>query len=204
MKSKVKHYNGENESQVEDDEIGEIARKASFDKPGGQRGPVPIPSEEVEAPAKNFKQAFAEARRGGDKTFMWQGKKYTTEIAQPKSASKSSGKETFAKRASEVAEVSSKPVRTVKEEMDDVVSRTPLRNPRGGVDIQNALRRMQEVGTAGMKESARQARVDRVRRNVGSNLETYGMKKGGAVKASSASKRADGIAQRGKTRGKMY
>jgi len=30
-----------------------------------------------------------------------------------------------------------------------------------------------------------------------------GMKKGGAVKASSASKRADGIAQRGKTRGRM-
>ena len=31
-----------------------------------------------------------------------------------------------------------------------------------------------------------------------------GMKKGGKVKVSSASKRADGIAQRGKTRGKMY
>jgi hypothetical protein len=30
-----------------------------------------------------------------------------------------------------------------------------------------------------------------------------GMKKGGRVKMSSASKRADGIAQRGKTRGKM-
>jgi hypothetical protein len=30
-----------------------------------------------------------------------------------------------------------------------------------------------------------------------------GMKKGGKVKASSASKRADGIAQRGKTRGRM-
>jgi hypothetical protein len=30
-----------------------------------------------------------------------------------------------------------------------------------------------------------------------------GMKKGGKVKVSSASKRADGVAQRGKTRGKM-
>ena len=30
-----------------------------------------------------------------------------------------------------------------------------------------------------------------------------GMKKGGKVKASSASKRADGIAQRGKTRGRI-
>lgn len=34
--------------------------------------------------------------------------------------------------------------------------------------------------------------------------ESGGMKNGGKVKASSASKRADGIAQRGKTRGKMY
>ena len=32
---------------------------------------------------------------------------------------------------------------------------------------------------------------------------TSAMKKGGKVKASSASKRADGIAQRGKTRGRM-
>jgi len=76
-----------------------------------------------------------------------------------------------------------------------------LRNPRGGLDIANALRRNQEVGTEAMRESGRQARVDRIRRNVGSNLETYGMKKGGKV--SSASSRADGIAQRGKTRGKL-
>jgi hypothetical protein len=52
----------------------------------------------------------------------------------------------------------------------------------------------------GMKESARQARVDRIRRNVGSNLENFGMKKGGSVSASS---RGDGIAQRGKTKGKI-
>ena len=33
---------------------------------------------------------------------------------------------------------------------------------------------------------------------------TGGMKKGGKVKSKSASSRADGIAQRGKTRGKIY
>lgn len=67
--------------------------------------------------------------------------------------------------------------------------------------ISSALDRSQKVGTEAMKESARQARADKVRRNVGSNLETYGMKKGGKV--SSASSRADGIAQRGKTRGRI-
>ena len=38
---------------------------------------------------------------------------------------------------------------------------------------------------------------------VGAGLEKVGMKKGGRVKMASASKRADGCAQRGKTRGKM-
>jgi hypothetical protein len=67
--------------------------------------------------------------------------------------------------------------------------------------ISGALDKSQKVGAEAMKESGRQARVDKIRRNVGSNLETYGMKKGGKV--SSASSRADGCAQRGKTRGKM-
>jgi len=31
-----------------------------------------------------FKEAFREARAAGDKTFMWNGKKYTTELAKPK------------------------------------------------------------------------------------------------------------------------
>ena len=197
-KRKIKRYSGEEESYVEEDPIGEIARKAEYDKPGGQRGPVPMPSEEAEESPKTFKQAFAEARRSGDKSFTWQGKKYSTELATPKS----SAKETPVRRVTETVEVTAKPVKTAKEEMTDVVSRTPLRNPQGGINVQNALRRMQEVGAAGMKESGRQARVDRIRRNVGSNLETYGMKKGGKV--SSASSRGDGCAVRGKTKGRIY
>jgi hypothetical protein len=67
--------------------------------------------------------------------------------------------------------------------------------------VSGALDRSQQVGANAMKESARQSRVDRIRRNVGSNLETYGMKKGGKV--STASSRGDGIAQRGKTKGRI-
>lgn len=95
----------------------------------------------------------------------------------------------------------SKPARTSKEEIAEIVKRTPLKNPSGGFNFMNALRRNQEVGGATMKESARQSRVDRLRRNVGKNQETYGMKKGGKV--SSASSRGDGIAQRGKTKGRI-
>jgi hypothetical protein len=57
---------------------------------------------------------------------------------------------------------------------------------------------------------AYQDRQDLINRNVNNPGYSAGMKKGGAVKkmasggmASSASKRADGIAQKGKTRGKM-
>lgn len=40
-------------------------------------------TEEAPAPARkmSFKEAFAEARKGGGKTFEWNGKKYTTEMA---------------------------------------------------------------------------------------------------------------------------
>lgn len=41
--------------------------------------------EEPAAPKKEtFKEAFASARKAGDKTFEWNGKKFTTEMAKPK------------------------------------------------------------------------------------------------------------------------
>jgi hypothetical protein len=81
----------------------------------------------------SFKEAFAEARASGDKTFEYMGKKYTTEVAKPKAPAK--------------------------------------RKPPAG------------------------------RAAEGQMSDVVGAKKGGKV--SSASSRGDGIAQRGKTRGKM-
>ena len=48
---------------------------------------VGMTSEEA-APVKkqSFKEAFAAARGAGDKTFEWNGKKFTTELAKPKAA----------------------------------------------------------------------------------------------------------------------
>lgn len=86
----------------------------------------------------SFKEAFAEARANGDKTFEWNGKKYNTELAPSKP------KQTF----SAAKEVGAKPAKKAPEFM----------------------------------------------------RKAMGMKAGGSV---SASKRGDGIAQRGKTRGKI-
>jgi len=81
----------------------------------------------------SFKEAFAEARANGEKTFEYMGKKYTTELAKPKAPAK--------------------------------------RRPLPGKAAEG---RMSDV---------------------------VGAKKGGMV--SSASKRGDGCAVKGKTRGRM-
>ncbi len=62
-----------------------------------------------------------------------------------------------------------------------------------------------EYGDEGLMSGARKAGLDAVMSEAASELkrESRGMKKGGKVKASSASNRADGIAQRGKTKGRM-
>jgi hypothetical protein len=93
----------------------------------------------------SFKEAFAEARAAGDKTFEWGGKKYTTEMASDKPKAKTA---------------SSSPV-------------TPKQ--------------------IGYKSSPRMSAEDRVKKE-------RGMKSGGTV---SASRRGDGCAIRGKTRGRM-
>jgi hypothetical protein len=96
----------------------------------------------------SFKEAFADARAAGDKTFEYMGKKYTTELApsKPKTETKTT----------------SSPA-------------TP-----------------KQLGFKAPPRMSAEARVKKER----------GMKSGGSVK-SSASKRADGCAVRGKTRGRM-
>jgi len=92
-----------------------------------------------------FGNAFAMARKSGDKTFEWRGKKYTTEMASEKPKSSVKSKETFS------------------------ASKT--------------------VGASPAKKAP-----DFMRKSMG-------MKAGGSV--SSASKRADGCAVKGKTKGRM-
>lgn len=127
-------------------------------------------AEEKSMSPSSFKEAFAEARKAGDKTFEYNGKKYTTEMAGAKKPA------TKREAPSEAESTPAKP--SVREHLAEEFKKRPA--------------------GSGYAESARQARVDKIRRNVGRNMETYGMKKGGT-----ASSRGDGIAQRGKTKGRM-
>jgi hypothetical protein len=114
----------------------------------------------------DFGKAFRAARSSGDKTFTFNGKKYTTDMAKPKTA--------------------------VKAELGP------------------------EMGTAMSASESKDAASNfgypkgSFRRTSDENTETSDMsmmKRGGKVKkmssGGSASSRGDGIAQRGKTKGRM-
>lgn len=204
MKRKVKRFNGENDSYVEtsNNDVEDILADAREEYERRQAAKESDISSSY-MPRSTFKQeAIGDATNDNIRV-----RKYTPrkKSVAPKKAQPSkteglgmAGSDTgYKKRAT----YESTPVKTSKEKIEDIKSQTPLQNRQGGFHLINALNRIQGVGTEAMKESARQARVDRIRRNVGSNLETYGMKKGGKV--SSASSRADGCAQRGKTKGRI-
>ena len=115
----------------EEEHMDVVKRKAIFDKPLAKA---------------SFKEAFAEARAAGDKTFEYMGKKYTTELAGP----------SFKDKAKKAGFASAE--------------------TKGGAALMTRKDRMKDKPMTKMA-------------------------KGGSV--SSASKRGDGCAQRGKTRGRM-
>ena len=138
-------------------------------------------SEPAATTKQTFKQAFAAARKAGDKTFQWEGKKYTTAMADEKPKARSSSDET---------------------------SRLAKRYPAANAPVADETSRLAKRYPSPVRTTARadadDKRQSRILRDVSpgrvnpNTLLPY--KKGGAVNASS---RADGIAQRGKTRGTM-
>lgn len=130
--------------------------------------------------SKSFKEAFADARRAGDKTFEWQGKRYTTEMAAPKKAAAPAPAPTAPKVKQSIYDTSRDPlIRKVKEAFN------------APVQAEREARRGQSGGPDPYYGKKGEDRMKAMR----------GYAKGGSV--SSASKRADGCAIRGKTRGKM-
>jgi len=157
--------------------------------------------EEPKAEPKTRGEAFRAARAAGDKTFEFEGKKYTTELAKPKAtpakeeAPKVAPKATPAKRPGIMQRMRDKDTAMVKS--------AQAKTRQGNADLGSA--NAGPSGTGGrltgdrMSPAYGQGRV---------NPDTMlAMKKGGAVKkyasGGSVSSRADGCAQRGKTRGRV-
>jgi hypothetical protein len=149
-----------------------------------------------------FKEAFAEARAEGKKTFEWNGEKYSTKLKEKAKGPDESEAET----------------KRLASKKDEGETRKPT-NRGGAAALAGAgIGLGAAAALSGMKraESARKEReLEKNKpirfknpiRNISPEEAAWegeggsSFKKGGKV--SSASSRADGIAQRGKTRGRI-
>jgi hypothetical protein len=161
----------------------------------------------------SFKEAFAEARAAGDKTFEYMGKKYTTELASDKAKTKAKDEDERKRQADLVK--NQKGAERVSPELDVL----PVgKIVAGGAAAAAALKGMSTLGKRyAAKKAAEKATVDKAAKiKAGkdaakkSRAESSGAMKGDVRgdelryrtggKVSSASKRADGCAIRGKTK----
>ena len=136
-----------------------------------------------------FGKAFREARASGDKTFTFNGKKYTTDLAKSKTSTK--------------AELG--------EEMGVPMTRDESASARRSLGSNPAEEaKMDKLNSSyGSRSSSKLSDVTRPGTNTNyenkDELSDMSMKRGGKVKkmAHGGVTRADGIAQRGKTKGRM-
>jgi hypothetical protein len=195
-------YSGKNIKSLEVEKTTEDRGDSSY-APKGRMSAADIGygGGEAEAPAaKTFKQAFAAARRAGDKSFAFGGKKYTTELAAPKA------------KAS-LQNQSKAPLQNESSSYTGSIKRQALRASKdsyaeGGVATSKPAPKKDTMPEWAKNERANRKQDELNKREaegaakeVKRNMSTFGFKRGGSV--SSASSRADGIAQRGKTRGKI-
>ena len=134
-----------------------------------------------------FQKAFKAARASGEKEFEYEGKKYNTKY---KEESESSVKPSAAKSSS-----SSTPREAAIAESNDQTSPAPSAPKKEY--YRNLSGKMVEKTPAPASDEDGGFLGKRFREAMGSSY-----KKGGSVR-SSASSRADGIAQRGKTKGRI-
>ena len=129
------------------------------------------------AKTSEFGKAFAAARKRGDKTFEFKGKKFTTQTKEEKDR--------------EVTPEAKKVMDTMR--MDRASN---FRSQARKADVE--METPEERGAMNLEGFKRAKRSEELE----SMAEPPTYKKGGSVK-SSASKRADGCAIRGKTKGRM-
>jgi len=173
-------------ANASDDPIGTLNKLRGWTDTGEETSRSMAPAEKK----TSFKEAFASARGAGDKSFEWNGKKYTTEVASAKPAKVTdTGDET-----SRLAARMPKPALKYQSLQDREIEAEGKRRAEGRTFY----------GTNKMKMPEREERKPLPLKSTKSESGYTGM---GSLKfskgGSTASRRADGIAQKGKTRGKM-
>lgn len=180
-KRKVRRFD---EGGMTDDEVASFAGTPENESNAGMAEAY----KEPETKTTTFKEAFAAARKSGDKVFEWNGKKYTSDLATEK---KAAPKVEAATKSEPVAEKPKLRYQSLQDRARDY----------------EAERAKSGVGMYGTKKSEpKEERKPLPLRSTKSEtgnkfMGSLGLKKGGSV--SSASRRADGIATKGKTKGRM-
>lgn len=168
-------------ANASEDPIAELNKRKGWTDTGEEGSAT----RSMSAPEKkmSFKEAFASARKAGDKTFQWEGKKFTTELASEKKA-------------------------TPKAEAAPVVEEKPKLRYQSLQDRARDYEAAREKSGVGMYGSTKREKVPvedrmlkdaRIRKSEQTGMGAMKFSKGG----STASRRGDGIAQRGKTRGRI-
>ena len=157
-----------------------------------------------------FGKAFREARASGDKNFTFNGKKYNTNLASDEAqsvggklkAGEYTPRDAYARKGEIATVKNTKPRR----EADPTLGESYEADRNAADAIDPGDMRMQEIGRTRGKPAENYSRNTRTGATANES-EPSTFRKGGVVKkyasGGSVSSRADGIAQRGKTRGKM-
>ena len=207
-----RRYNGEEGSKVGEDRPDDAAKDEGLESVlKGTKPSTPT----------TFKAAFAQARREGKDKFTFNGKSYTTELAKSKTAeSKPSGRETAEenlskRRPTDLASSQARyeGMKTAGERSQRESDAEKARESRLGSSIlardrlgnepdAYIVNRRRRAAEEAAKETPTPSRTFGAGAMSAKGLGGMsGFAKGGKV--GSASKRADGIAMRGKTRGMM-
>lgn len=168
--------------------------------------------EQALSDSKTFKDAFREARQSGGKTFTWRGKTYSTELAKPKAPS--------AAPAAALKEESKKEAPTVGRRLFGSSDSSVRPNPqfrKGGIMkgyakggeskamMKKEVEFMKKKGApkSMVKHEMAEAKGKGYAR--GGGIERRGSGKGTVVKMAGGGyvRSADGVAKKGKTKGRM-
>jgi len=138
-----------------------------------------------------FGKAFRAARDAGDTEFEYEGKKYNTKLKEEDSGSSKSSTRAARPTSTETRSAPESAVAASNDQTSSAPSSESKPEKKTGIGPYNAFSGVGDyLNKTFTMEGREQAKKE--------GRERYGMKKGGSV-----SSRADGIAQRGKTRGKM-
>ena len=160
-----------------------------------------------DASGSTFKEAFKDAREDGKKTFEWNGKRYSTDMESPK-ASMDSGVPKKNKSDEKVGKGYEDVGKEDKRNRGTAGALGAAAVGLGGAALLSGMKRSEEQRK---EREVSKGKEDRSMRSPVRNISTEeaawegeggrAYKKGGKV--SSASSRGDGIAMRGKTKGRM-